>query len=73
MAIYGDGKHDKGVITTLKRNMKEKSKQEINKEILIGKVLRMLRENIYEYEDFIFDLVKESLKTRTQKELKELL
>lgn len=44
-----------------------------NKERLITAIITDMRNNIYEYEDFIFDLVEETLNKRTQKELKQIL
>lgn len=52
----------------------EKRKMRLqNKEKLIEMVVLQLQSQIHEYEDFIFDLCRESLMRRTNKELKELL
>lgn len=47
--------------------MKEK------KDELIDKIIDDLKFNIYESHDYIFDLVKESLKRRTKSDLKQIL
>ena len=56
-----------------KRNPKLAAKRLENKEKLINEIINMIRNNMYEYEDFCMDLVEEALKKRTQKELKEIL
>lgn len=50
---------------------KEKIQQ--NKDKLIEDVIEDLKSNIYENEDYIFILVREALRTRTQKELKQII
>ncbi len=55
-------------------NLSEKAKkQRKNKADLVRGVKLMLMGNIYDYQDFIADLLEEALYTRTQKQLKELL
>ena len=44
-----------------------------SKEVLIDKIIDNLKFNIYESHDYIFDLVKESLKRRTKSDLKQIL
>jgi hypothetical protein len=43
-----------------------------NKETLIEQIVDNLKSNIYDSEEYIFDLVREALRTRTVKELKEI-
>ena len=43
----------------------------MKKEILIEKIIEDLKENMYDSEEYIFDLVKEALNTRSKKELKQ--
>jgi hypothetical protein len=55
-------------------NLSEKAKkQRKNKADLVRGVKLMLMDNMYDYQDFIADLLEEALYTRTQKQLKELL
>ena len=44
-----------------------------NKEKLVDEIINMIQDNMYEYEKFCLDLVREALLKRTQKELKEFL
>ena len=44
----------------------------MKKEDLIEQIVDDLKNNMFESEDYIFDLVREALRTRTVKELKEI-
>lgn len=44
----------------------------MKKEALIERIVEYLKNNTFEYEDYIFDLVREALETRTVEELKEI-
>ena len=44
-----------------------------NKYRLVYECMNMIKNDIFGYEDFLFDLARESLYKRTQKELKEIL
>jgi hypothetical protein len=44
----------------------------MEKEDLIEQIVDDLKENLFESEEYIFDLVREALRTRTIKELKEI-
>lgn len=50
-----------------------KEEGDMNKEELIEEVIDMLEEQPHEYHEFIMDLCREALKTRTIKQLKEIL
>lgn len=43
----------------------------MKKEDLIEQIVDDLKNNMFDSEDYIFDLVREALRTRTVKELKE--
>jgi hypothetical protein len=43
----------------------------MNKEDLIEQIVDDLKNNIYDSEEYIFDLVREALRAKTVKELKE--
>lgn len=49
------------------------AKRKENKQKLINDIISNFKDNIFEHEEVIFDLVEEALKTRTQKDLKEWL
>lgn len=56
--------------------MDKLSKAEVarqNKQELINDFIDELKGDLYNYEDYIFDLVRETLQKRTQKELKYFL
>lgn len=44
----------------------------MKKEDLIEQIIDDLKDNMFESEDYIFDLVREALDTRTVEELKEI-
>lgn len=44
----------------------------MKKEALIERIVEYLKNNTFEYEDYIFDLVREALETRTVEELEEI-
>ena len=57
----------------LDKTLKISAKRKENKEKLIEDILDMFQGDIYNYEEVMLDLCKESLQTRTQKQLKEWL
>ena len=57
----------------LEKTLKISQKRKENKQKLINEILDMLSGDIYNYEELMLELCEESLKTRTQKELKEWL
>ena len=57
----------------LERTKKISQKRKENKQKLIDDILDMFSGDIYNYEELMLDLCEESLKTRTQKELKTFL
>jgi len=69
MAIYGDKKHDNGVIT----NFRKKDIMKVNKDKLITEVIKDMFEDTYNWEDYMRGLCIEALQKRTQKELKHVL
>lgn len=54
----------------LEKTLKISQKRKENKQKLINEILDMLSGDIYNYEELMLELCEESLKTRTQKELK---
>lgn len=44
----------------------------MKKEDLIEQIVDDLKNNMFESEEYVFDLVREALRTRTIKELKEI-
>lgn len=57
----------------IEKTLKISQKRKENKQKLINEILDMLSGDIYNYEELMLKLCEESLKTRTQKELKEWL
>lgn len=57
----------------LEKRLQISTKRKENKEKLIEDILDMFQGDICNYEEAMLDLCRESLKTRTQKELKEWL
>jgi hypothetical protein len=57
----------------IEKTLKISQKRKENKQKLINEILDMLSGDIYNYEELMLELCEESLKTRTQKELKEWL
>ena len=57
----------------LDKTLKISAKRKENKEKLIEDILDMFQGDIYNYEEVMLELCKESLQTRTQKQLKEWL
>ena len=57
----------------LEKNLKISQKRKENKQKLINEILHMFSSDMYNYENTVLNLCEESLKTRTQKELKEWL
>lgn len=57
----------------LEKTLKISQKRKENKQKLINEILHMFSSDMYSYEDYVLGLCEESLKTRTQKELKEWL
>lgn len=57
----------------LEKNLKISQKRKENKQKLINEILHMFSSDMYSYENTVLNLCEESLKTRTQKELKEWL
>lgn len=57
----------------IEKTLKISQKRKENKQKLINEILHMFSSDMYSYEDFILDLCEETLKTRTQKELKTFL
>mgnify|MGYP003519885367 FL=1 len=57
----------------LEKNLKIYQKRKENKQKLINEILHMFSSDMYSYENTVLNLCEESLKTRTQKELKEWL
>ena len=57
----------------LEKNLKISQKRKENKQKLINEILHMFSSDMYNYENAVLNLCEESLKTRTQKELKEWL
>lgn len=57
----------------LEKNLKISQKRKENKQKLINEILHMFSSDMYSYENAVLNLCEESLKTRTQKELKEWL
>ena len=57
----------------LEKNLKISQKRKENKQKLINEILHMFSSDMYSYEHTVLNLCEESLKTRTQKELKEWL
>jgi len=57
----------------IEKTLKISQKRKANKQKLINEILHMFSSDMYSYEDFILDLCEETLKTRTQKELKTFL
>ena len=55
------------------KTLKISQKRKENKQKLIDDILDMFSGDIYNYEELMLDLCRESLETRTQKELKEWL
>ena len=53
-------------------NKSKAQKAKENKEKLIESIIDDLWENIYDSQDYIKDLVRESLSKRTQKDLKQI-
>lgn len=51
--------------------MTKKEKMFINKERVIDEIIEDLKANEYESKDYIYELVRESLRTRTQADLKQ--
>lgn len=60
-------------MTTYLEKLKKRKTRKENKEKLIEMIVSQLQSQVYEYEDFIFNLCREALLKRTNKELKELL
>ena len=54
----------------LEKTLKISQKRKENKQKLINEILHMFKSDIYSYESCVLDLCEESLKTKTQKELK---
>jgi hypothetical protein len=48
------------------------SNKQSKKEVIINEIIDDLKCNIYESKEYIFDLVKEALNTRTLKELNDI-
>lgn len=57
----------------LEKNLKISQKRKENKQKLINEILHMFSSDMYSYENTVLNLCEESLKTRTQKKLKEWL
>lgn len=57
----------------LEKTLKISQKRKENKQKLINEILHMFSSDMYSYENTVLNLCEESLKTRTQKELKEWL
>ena len=57
----------------LEKNLKISQKRKENKQKLINEILHMFSSDMYSYENTVLNLCEESLKPRTQKELKEWL
>jgi hypothetical protein len=57
----------------LEKTLRISKKRKENKQKLINEILHMFSSDMYSYENCVLDLCEESLKTRTQKELKEWL
>jgi hypothetical protein len=57
----------------IEKTLKISQKRKENKQKLINEILDMLSGDIYNYEELMLELCEESLKTRTQKELKTFL
>ena len=57
----------------LEKTIKISQKRKENKQKLINEILHMFSSDMYSYENTVLNLCEESLKTRTQKELKEWL
>lgn len=57
----------------LEKTLKMSQKRKENKQKLINEILHMFSSDMYSYENTVLNLCEESLKTRTQKELKEWL
>ena len=57
----------------LEKTLRISQKRKENKQKLINEILDMFRGDMYSYEGCVLDLCRESLETRTQKELKTFL
>ena len=57
----------------LEKTLKISQKRKEDKQKLINEILDMFRGDMYSYEGCVLDLCRESLETRTQKELKTFL
>jgi hypothetical protein len=57
----------------LEKTLQISQKRKENKQKLINEILDMFSNDMYSYESFVLDLCEEALKTRTQKELKNIL
>lgn len=57
----------------IEKTLKISQKRKENKQKLINEILHMFSSDMYNYENAVLNLCEESLKTRTQKELKEWL
>lgn len=57
----------------IEKTLKISQKRKENKQRLINDILDMFSGDIYNYEELMLDLCKESLETRTQKDLKTFL
>jgi len=74
MSVYkGDPNNKESLFEWLEKceNLAKKRKESKNK--LIESVIEDLKDNIFDSSDYIFDLCREALIKRTQKELKEIL
>ena len=63
----------KELLRWLEEKELKKEKRIAKKQQIINNVVNMLEDDICSYEEFIFDLVKEALQKRTNKELLEIL
>ena len=72
MAIYNDDKHNFGMEGSFNKKSNKGNKAKENKQRLVNEIIDNLWENLYESEEYIKDLVEESLMRRTQKDLKEI-
>lgn len=55
------------------KGLTKKEKMSINKEKLIDMIVDDLQNNEYDSRGYIYDLVREALRTRTQADLKQII